>query len=151
MEKKTKILIAILVFALAFCLWFVFWNKPKKFDKTKLVKAPNRGNFGGNVYNVTVNNPAQKPASETVVEEITAEELANRLHTALAGTGTDTTAIKNAFMFIDNEDEFDVVMDTYEEIFGEEFSDTVDDEFEKRMIRNVANKVLAEKGIQRTI
>ena len=151
METKTKILIAILVFALAFCLWFVFWNKPKKFDKTKLAKAPNRRKLGGNVHYFTVNNPAQKPAAETVVEEITAEELAHRLHTALVGTGTDITAIKNAFMFIDNEDEFDVVMDTYKEIFGEEFSDTVDGEFEKRMIRNVANKVLDEKGIQRTI
>ena len=137
MEKKTKIIIVILVLALAFCLWFVFWNKPKKFDKTKLVKSPN--------------NQQQPSRAAEVIETITAEEAANRLHTALSGTGTDTTAVKSVFLLIDSNEEFDAVMDTYQEIFGEEFSETVNDELEKGMIRKVANKVLAEKGIERTI
>lgn len=153
MEKKTKIIIVILVLALAFCLWFVFWNKPKKFDKTKLVKSPNNQNLQlPNVKYITVNQQQQRPSrAAEVIETITAEEAANRLHTALSGTGTDTTAIKQVFLMIDNNEEFDSVMDTYQEIFGEEFSETVNDELEKRMIRKVANKVLAEKGIERTI
>ena len=105
-----------------------------------------------NVKYITVNQQQQRPSrAAEVIETITAEEAANRLHTALSGTGTDTTAIKSVFQLIDSNEEFDAVMDTYQEIFGEEFSETVNDEFEKRMIRNVANKVLAEKGIERTI
>ncbi|MCR4800170.1 MAG: hypothetical protein K5860_06645 [Bacteroidales bacterium] len=151
MEKKTKIIIVILVLALAFCLWFVFWNKPKKFDKTKLVKSPNNQNLQlPNVNYITVNQQQPSRAAE-VIETITAEEAANRLHTALSGTGTDTTAVKSVFLLIDSNEEFDAVMDTYQEIFGEDFSETVNDELEKRMIRKVANKVLAEKGIERTI
>ncbi len=151
MEKKTKIIIVILVLALAFCLWFVFWNKPKKFDKTKLVKSPRNQNLQlPNVNYITVNQQQPSRASE-VIETITAEEAANRLHAACEGTGTDTTAIKQVFLLIDSNEEFDAVMDTYQELFVEEFSETVNDELEKRMIRKVANKVLSEKGIERTI
>lgn len=162
METKHKVIIAVLAFALISIISVCYLMKPKKYEKKKqTIKSlkPEKETTPIVVNNnidttdlVEVVKTFVPQKSSRTIENITAEDCADRLYNAMLGYGTDYTALLQCFDYIDDADEFDAVMDQFEVKYQESFDCVLGREFfASKGIAKKINEMLEERNIDRII
>lgn len=165
MEAKSKIIISVLIVSLCVIVFACWYGKPKKYDKKKMEE--NRQKQENEKTPVIVNNnidtealaetirnftPKRIEAKDIVVEKITAEDCADRLYNAMIGHGTDNRALLQCFDYIDDDNEFDDVMEVFESKYEEPFDAVLGREmFSGKILAKKINEMLAERNIERII